>query len=47
MILAMLYWPVAALSWIFIFWVLWMIVKCLRGIDQGVKEIAAILRDKP
>jgi hypothetical protein len=26
---------------IFMLWVLWMVVKCLKGIDESLKEIAS------
>jgi hypothetical protein len=38
---------IAGLFWIFVLWMFWKIVQGLRGIDQGIKEIAGILRDKP
>jgi hypothetical protein len=31
---------VAGLFYIFVIWVLWMIVKCLRGINASLREIA-------
>ncbi len=33
--------------WIFVLWMLWRLVQGLKGIDEGVREIAAILRQKP
>jgi hypothetical protein len=32
--------------WIFGFWVIWMIVKALRGIDDSLKAIARNLPEK-
>jgi hypothetical protein len=31
---------IAAVVYIFIIWVLWMVVKSLKGIDASLKEIA-------
>ena len=30
----------AAIFWIFIFWVLWIIARALKGIGDSLKEIA-------
>jgi len=38
---------IAGVFWIFVLWMYWKIVQGIKGIDEGVKEIAAILRDKP
>jgi hypothetical protein len=32
--------------WIFVLWMMWKIVQGLKGIDTGVKQIAAALREK-
>jgi hypothetical protein len=35
--------PMLAISgilYIFVLWVMWMIVKCLKGIDESLKEIS-------
>ena len=37
---------IVAAFWIFGFWVTWMIVKALRGIDSSLKEIARSLPAK-
>ncbi len=37
---------IAAAFWIFGFWVVWMIVKALRGIDDSLKVIARSLPEK-
>jgi hypothetical protein len=31
---------ISGILYIFVLWVMWMIVKCLRGIDVSLKEIA-------
>jgi hypothetical protein len=33
--------------WIFVLWMFWKIVQALKGIDDGVKEIARSLRERP
>jgi hypothetical protein len=43
MILSTMLFPaiiISGLFYIFVIWVLWMIVKCLKGIDASLKEIA-------
>ncbi len=32
--------PFVAVFWIFILWILWKVVQCLKGIDESLKEIA-------
>jgi len=32
--------PFIAAYWIFIFWVLWIIAKSLKSVDESLKEIA-------
>ncbi len=37
---------VSVLFYIFMLWVLWMVVKSLKGIDASLREIAAKSSDK-
>jgi hypothetical protein len=37
----------AGTFWIFVLWMLWMIVQALKGMDEGLKEIASSLRERP
>ena len=36
-----------AVFWIFVLWMFWMIVKTLRSIDEGIKDVARALREEP
>jgi hypothetical protein len=38
---------VAGAFWIFVLWMLWRIVQALKGMDDGLKEIAHSLRERP
>ena len=38
---------VQGVFWIFVLWMFWMIVQALKGIDDGVKEIARSLHERP
>jgi hypothetical protein len=38
--------PVVGAFWVFVLWMLWIISKSLRGIDQSLKEIARNHPDK-
>jgi hypothetical protein len=42
----MLAWPFIAAFWIFMFWVLWLVAKSLRSLNQGIKQIADALHSK-
>ena len=44
MILSAILYPIVALFWIFILWVLWTIA--LKSIDVSAKEIARTLQDR-
>jgi hypothetical protein len=37
--------PAVGVFWIFLIWVLWMIVKCLRGLDTSLDGVNAILKE--
>lgn len=40
------FFAVSGILYIFVLWVMWMIVKCLRGIDLSLKEIARSSQSK-
>ena len=40
-----LFFPAVGVFWIFLIWVLWMIVKCLRGLDKSLEGVNAILKE--
>jgi hypothetical protein len=46
LILAAFVWPVIASFWVFVLWMLWIIAKSLKGLDESLKEIAHILQNK-
>ena len=53
MIFAAFVWPVVASIWIFVLWMLWIIAKSLKGMDESFKgmdesfrEIARSLQNK-
>ena len=46
LILAAILYPIVALFWIFILWVLWTIAQSLKSTDLSIKEIAGNLRDR-
>jgi hypothetical protein len=39
-ILAAFLLPIVGVFWVFVLWMLWIISKSLRGIDQSLHEIA-------
>jgi len=39
--LAVPFTAIAGILYIFVLWVMWMIVKCLKSMDQSLKVIAA------
>ena len=40
-----IFFPAVGVFWIFLIWVLWMIVKSLRGIDASLKNADASLKE--
>ena len=40
-----IFFPAVGVFWIFLIWVLWTIVKCLRGLDKSLKGVNAILKE--
>ena len=40
-----IFFPAVGVFWIFLIWVLWMIVKCLRGLDTSLDGVNAILKE--
>jgi hypothetical protein len=38
---------VAGAFWIFVLWMLWKVVQSLKGMEDGLKEIARSLRERP
>jgi len=40
LIVSAIVWPFVAAFWIFVFWVLWIIAKSLKSVDESLKEIA-------
>jgi hypothetical protein len=42
----MLAWPFIAAFWIFMFWVLWIVAKSLRSLNEGIEKIANSLQSK-
>jgi hypothetical protein len=37
---ALVFLPIVGTFWIFVLWMLWIISKSLKGIDQSLREIA-------
>jgi len=33
--------------WIFVLWMFWKVVQALKGIDEGIKDVARALREEP
>jgi hypothetical protein len=40
-----IFFPALGVFWIFLIWVLWTIVKCLRGLDKSLEGVNAILKE--
>jgi len=40
-----IFFPALGVFWIFLIWVLWTIVKCLRGLDKSLESVNAILKE--
>ena len=46
LILAAFLFPVIGAFWLFVLWMLWIITKSLKGMDESFKEIARSLQNK-
>jgi len=46
LLIAAFLWPIVGFFWIFVLWMLWLITKSLRGLDESVKEIARSLQNR-
>jgi hypothetical protein len=40
MVFAAFLFPIVGIFWVFVLWMLWIISKSLKGIDETLKEIA-------
>ena len=40
-----IFFPAVGVFWIFLIWVLWMIVKSLRGLDKSLEGANALLKE--
>jgi hypothetical protein len=46
MIISALVWPFIAAYWIFVIWILWIVTKSIKGIDESLKDIARSLQSQ-
>jgi fructose-specific phosphotransferase system IIC component len=46
LILAFFIYPVIASFWVFVLWMLWIIAKSLKGMDESLNDIARNLQKK-
>jgi len=46
LLIAAFLWPIVGFFWIIVLWMLWLITKSLRGLDESVKEIARSLQNR-
>jgi hypothetical protein len=46
LVLATFLFPIVGIFWVFVLWMLWIISKSLKGIDETLKELARSQQSK-